>query len=281
LALSEILRKMDLSQKRKIWKVRLMDKVLIDLLFMSQKRKDLLLLLKDGGKTIEEIVDFLNVNPTGMLPQIKKLKDEHLVLQEDREYRLTPLAEILVEKMEPLLDTLQIIEKNADYWRERDLSALPRVFLERLNELESCFLVRPDPDNIFEPPAVFLENITKSKRIFSFSSIFHPVFSEIFLANQDDNIEITLIITEKIYERLKTDFEKELELYLAREKKRLFISTDEVKIAMLVKTEHFMAADFLTLKGSFDQETIIGFEPAALKWAEDIILNYREQAQEI
>ena len=72
---------MNLSQKCEIWKVRSMDKALIDLLFMSQKRKDLLLLLKNGGKTIEEIIDTLNVNPTGMLPQIKKLKDEHLVLQ--------------------------------------------------------------------------------------------------------------------------------------------------------------------------------------------------------
>ena len=73
---------MNLSQKCEIWKVRSMDKALIDLLFMSQKRKDLLLLLKNGGKTIEEIIGTLNVNPTGMLPQIKKLKDEHLVLQE-------------------------------------------------------------------------------------------------------------------------------------------------------------------------------------------------------
>ncbi|HHV24581.1 MAG: winged helix-turn-helix domain-containing protein [Methanosarcina sp.] len=258
-----------------------MDKALIDLLFMSQKRKDLLLLLKNGEKTIEEIVDALNVNPTGMLPQIKKLKDEHLVLQEGREYRLTPLAEILVEKMEPLINTLQVIAENADFWQERYLTALPRMFLERLDELQSCIIVKPDPDNIFEPSAVILENIEKSKRILSFSSIFHPVFSEMFLTNQDDDTEITLVVTGKIYERLKTDFEEKLKHYLAREKKRLFICTDEIEIAMLVKTEHFMAADFLTSKKSFDQETIIGFKPAALKWAEDLILHYREQAQEI
>lgn len=272
---------MNLSQRCESWKVRSMDKALIDLLFMSQKRKDLLLLLKNGGKTIEEIVDTLNVTPTGMLPQIKKLKDEHLVLQEDKEYRLTPLAEILVEKMEPLLDTLQVIEENVGYWQERDLTALPREFLERLNELKSYFIVRPDPDNIFEPPAIFLENIEKSRKILSFSSIFHPIFSETFLANKDDDTEITLIVTEKIYERLKTDFEEELRLYLTREKKKLFLCTGDIKIAMIVKTERFMAVDFLTSKGSFDQETLICFEPAALKWAEDLILHYQKQAQEI
>ncbi len=272
---------MSFSQKHKIWKVKSMDKALIDLLFISQKRKDLLLLLKNGEKTIEEIIDALKVNPTGMLPQIKKLKDEHLVLQEEREYRLTPLAEILVEKMEPLINTLQVIEENADYWKERHLTPLPRTFLERLDELHSCFIVKPDPDNIFEPPAVFLDNIEKSKRILLFSSIFHPVLSEIFLASQDDDTEITLIVTGKIYKRLKTDFEEKLKLYLAKEKKRLYICTNEVEIAMLVKTESFMAADFLTLKRSYDQETIMGFKPAALKWAEDLILHYREQAQEI
>jgi len=264
-----------------IRKVKSMDKALIDLIFMSQKRKDLLLLLKNGGKPIEEIVNGLNVNPTGMLPQIKKLKDEHLVFQEDREYRLTPLAKILVEKMEPLLDTLQVIEENAEYWQDRDLSELPRAFLERLNELKFCFLVKPDPDNIFEPSSVFLDNIRKSKKILCFSSIFHPVFSEIFLANKDNDTRITLVVTEKICERLKTDFKEELKLYLAREKKRLFICKNEIKIAMLVKTEHFMAADFLTSKGIFDQETIMGFEPPALRWTEDLVLYYKEQAQQI
>lgn len=53
-------------------KVKTMNRMLIDLLFMSQKRRDLLLLLKDGGRTMEEIVNLLNVTPTGMLPQIKK-----------------------------------------------------------------------------------------------------------------------------------------------------------------------------------------------------------------
>ncbi|MGV8077963.1 MAG: helix-turn-helix transcriptional regulator [Methanosarcina sp.] len=258
-----------------------MDKALIDLLFMSQKRKELLLLLRSGGKTIEEIVNMLNVKSTGMLPQIKKLKEEHLVIQEDKEYRLTPLAEILVEKMEPLLDTLEVIEKNSHYWQERDLSDLPPFFLERLNELKFCSLAKPDPDNIFEPPAVFLENMKKSKNILAFSSIFHPIFSETFLDNEDNDSEISLIVTTKVYERLKNDFEKELKLYLSREKKKLFVCVEEIKIAMLIKTEFFMTADFLTSKGAFDQETIIGFEPASMKWAEDLIQYYRNRAQEI
>lgn len=258
-----------------------MDKILIDLLFMSQKRRDLMLLLRNGGKTLEEIVDILDVTPTGMLPQIKKLKEEFLVLQADKEYRLTPLAEVLVEKMKPLLDILEVIEDHKDFWQERDLSGLPPAFLERLNELKPYSLVNPDPDKIFETPAVFLENVDNSKNILHLSSIFHPAFPETFLNTENLEAEITLIVTKRIYERLKSDFRKELKLYLNQDKKCLFVCADEVKIAMLTKTEHFMMADFLTWKGAYDQESIISFEPAPLKWAEDLILYYKEQAQEI
>jgi predicted transcriptional regulator len=258
-----------------------MDRMLIDLLFMSQKRRDLLLLLKNGGRTIEEIVDILNVTPTGMLPQIKKLKEEFLVIQDEREYRLTPLAEILVEKMRPLLDTLEIIEEHEIFWQERDLSDLSPAFLERLNELKPYSLVKPDPDKIFETSRVFLKNIEKSKNILSLSSIFHPALPEIFLRTEDKNIEISLIITKRIYERLKNDFEEELKSYLARKNRQLFVCADEMKIAMLTKTELFMMADFLTWKGDYDQESIVAFEPASLKWAEELILHYKGQAQEI
>ena len=255
--------------------------MLIDLLFMSQKRKDLLLLLRYGGKTLEEIVDILNVTPTGMLPQIKKLKEEFLVLQDDRVYRLTPLAEVLVEKMQPLLDILEVIEEHKDFWQERDLSGLSPAFLERLNELKPYSVVKPDSDKIFEPPAVFRENMEKSKNILYLSSIFHPVFPETFLRAENNDAEITLIVTKRIYERLKNDFKKELKFYLNQEKKRLFVCTDELKIAMLTKTEHFMMADFLTWNGAYDQESVISFEPAPLKWAEDLILHYKDQAQEV
>lgn len=261
--------------------MRTMDKILTDLLFMSQKRKNLLLLLRDGGKTIEEITDTLNVTSTGMLPQIKKLKEELLVFQDEKEYRLTPLAEILVEKMQPLLDILEVIEEHKDFWQERDLSGLSPVFLERINELKPYSLVKPDTDKLFETHSVFQENVEKSKDILSLTSIFHPVFPETFLRTGDKDAEITLIVTKRIYERLRADFGKKLKLYLNQEKKRLFVCDEEVKIAMLTKTEHFMMADFLTWKGAYDQESITSFEPAPMKWAEDLILYYKNRAQEI
>ena len=257
-----------------------MEKNLIDLLFMSTKRRDLLLLLEDGNKSIEEILDVLQVKSTGMLPQIKKLKDEHMVLQVNKEYMLTPIAKTIVKRMEPLLDLLEVIEEHEDFWQEHDLNNIPRAFLERLNELKPYTLVKPDIYNIFEPPAILLENINKSKNILLLSSVFHPIFCK-FLKKEEIESEMSLIVTERVFSRLKMDFKDELELYLTFKKKKLFVCTDEVKIGLLTKTERFMLAGLLTTKGNFDHESIISFQPTALKWAEDLILYYLKQSRKI
>ena len=51
---------------------------LIDLALLSEKRKDVLLLLEEGSKTGDEIKTALNVNSTSIMPQIKKLKEGRL-----------------------------------------------------------------------------------------------------------------------------------------------------------------------------------------------------------
>ncbi|WP_269850964.1 hypothetical protein [Methanosarcina horonobensis] len=59
--------------------------------------------------------------------------------------------------MQPLLDTLEVIEGHKNFWQERDLSDLSPAFLRRLNELKPYSLVKPDPDKIFETSAIFLK----------------------------------------------------------------------------------------------------------------------------
>ena len=54
-----------------------------------------------------------------------------------------------------------------------------------------------------------------------------------------------------------------------------------MKIAVITKTDCFMMADFLTWKGNYDQQSIMAFEPASLKLAEDLILHYKDRAQKI
>ncbi len=58
-----------------------MESSLLDVLFLSEKRKNLLLLLLDGPKNIEEIKNTLDVRSSPIMTQIKILMKQDLVVE--------------------------------------------------------------------------------------------------------------------------------------------------------------------------------------------------------
>ncbi len=107
---------------------------MITILLSSEKRTDLLLLLKEKPRTIEEINDELDTNPVAILPQLKKLKEYKLVIHEDRVYDLSPLGKIIATKMEPLIEVIRLLEESyGDCWSGHKSGRVPPGFF-KLNE---------------------------------------------------------------------------------------------------------------------------------------------------
>lgn len=92
--------------------VGIMRSNLITILLSSEKRTDLLLLLKEKPRTIEEINNELDTNSVAILPQLKKLKENGLVIQEEKIYELSLLGKIIVRKMESLVKALRHLEND-------------------------------------------------------------------------------------------------------------------------------------------------------------------------
>lgn len=93
-----------------IFILEIMRSSLITILLSSEKRTDLLLLLKDRPRNIEEINNELVTNSVAILPHLKKLKENGLVIQEDRVYDLSLLGRIIVRKLESLVKALRQLE---------------------------------------------------------------------------------------------------------------------------------------------------------------------------
>jgi len=83
---------------------------------MSKKRKDALLLLKDGPKETHVILNHLKTTIAALLPQMKVLEENHLVIHYDDTYDLTKIGELIVNEIEPLLATIAVLDKNIEYW---------------------------------------------------------------------------------------------------------------------------------------------------------------------
>ncbi len=100
---------------------------LLGTLFLSDKRKDLLLLLMEEPRNIDEIKDILNVTSSAIMTQIKILISQGLITHEDDLYKLSDIGKVVVKKMIPLLNTLGVFSENKDYWENHNISAIPPI----------------------------------------------------------------------------------------------------------------------------------------------------------
>ncbi|HIH75300.1 MAG TPA: winged helix-turn-helix domain-containing protein [Methanosarcina sp.] len=254
---------------------------LIDLAFLSEKRKDVLLLLEEGPKTGDEIKTALNVNSTSIMPQIKKLKEGRLIVQDEKSaYRLSDMGEIVVEKMEPLLDTVRVFEENYDYWINHDFTAIPENLLNRIDELGNYFMLEADLNRLFEVPEDFKKNLLESKNIKMFLSYFNPLHIEIYSELIKKGAEMCLILTEPVFDRMKKDYYEDLKALVESKNSKVYICDKNVTLKNVV-TERFCSLVLFDKKGKFDHQRLMSFDESALKWCEDLFSHYKEISRQL
>jgi predicted transcriptional regulator len=257
---------------------------LLDLILFSEKRKAFLLLLKEEPKNIDEILKELpDVPRTSLLPQIKKLKEQNLVTQEEGIYYLTNVGEIIVEKMRPFLDTLDVFERNGEFWSDRKLTPIPFPLLRKISQIKNYSLIEPDLSHAFDLNPEFVKYISDSSHVYMFLSYFHPQFPSFFLNLSRKGIELTLVLKDAVYLRFVEDFKKEGEEFLKTgNSKVLVFDKNDIEIpAVVAVSDKIMIMGLFNENGRFDRQYITCFEPAAIKWGEELFKNYMEMANEV
>lgn len=258
-----------------------MENSLLDLILLSEKRTNVLLLLLEGPKDIETIKKRLNASATSVQPQVKKLKEQHLVVQEKNLYCLSEIGKIIAEKMKPLIDTIYVLEENADYWADRDLSGFPPFFRSRIYELGHCTLIESQIDHIFELIPEYTENAEKARKLEAVIPYFHPLFPSFYLKIAEKGASVSLILPEMIMKRWAEDYREQTEKFIAMKDSKLFICSDCERIPAITAADNFMAIALFPKNAMFDRKYILCFEPGAIDWGKKLYDYYEQSAERI
>ena len=253
----------------------------VSLIFNSDKRKKILLLLFDGEKSREEIKNSLDVTSTALIPQIKKLKEKGLVIQNGDHYILSSIGIIIVGKMKHLLETVNVFEANKHFWENRNLGGIPQTFLGRFEELGTYTVIEPDLSHLFEFPKEFTENIDKSSNIMVYNAYFHPDYPDLYSRLAEKGIDISIIFTKSVYERMKNDYAENVKRSIDFENVDLFVSNNPTGLATLVTTDHFLFISLFTDTGQYDHKTIMSFDNNALQWGRDLFNHYVDGSEKV
>jgi predicted transcriptional regulator len=258
-----------------------MELQLVDTIFFSDKRKNLLLLLKDGPKTIEEIKTRLEVSSSPIMAQIRILLKEGLLVQKDDSYELSLKGKLIVPKMEPLLSTFQVFDENHDYWARQNLRTLPLHLLERIGELGSCRELIPERTHIFDYPPEIMDPLYKSKTVMEVSSFFRPGYPSLYLDLAKRGIEVSLILERPIYERLASDFRADVEEFLNLKNANIFVCDNKIELASSIVTDRFISLSMISKEGRYYNHEMVSFEKSALSWGHELFSYYKDLSEQI
>ncbi len=216
-----------------------------------------------------------------MLPQIKILEREGLIVKEDQRFRLTDSGQIVAYHLEQFDRTLSVIDQQKKYWKEHDIGGLPQEFFLRLGELKKARINEAGTEEILKPHAQSLDMIMKSKKVSGISPVVHPVYPELFRTLAQDGREVSLIFSKNAYTKTKKDYYHLLLGGLQYENAHLSVFEDDMRFSTIV-TESNLSMELFTKTGLFDsKQDLVSGDPMALKWGEDIFSYFFDRSHPV
>ncbi len=255
------------------------EKHLLRILTFSEYRKDIIFYLRDGPKSRSELREIFNIGNSEIIPRLNELEEAHLISKEAGNYKLTPIGEVAAVYLKPLLDTLDAIETNEDFWTSHDLSSIPKQLLCKIKNLKRCKLVQRD-GCVIESQEVFKDNVAISTKFRGATCILFPEWIQIFSKLAAEHADIEIIITPQVYEKIKDEYPVELEQLLQNDA-RLYVYHETLRIAF-ANTERFFSLALCSSDGDYDYKSdLIGFDRAAVTWGEELFEYYKSESIEV
>jgi predicted transcriptional regulator len=251
-----------------------MRKQLLDVIFMSEKRKNALILLKDGPKETQVILNHLKTTRAALLPQMKVLEENHLVIHYDDTYGLTKIGELIVNEIEPLLATIKVLDKNIEYWGTHKLDFIPPHLLERIYELGECEIITPSITNVFEINRNFHETSKKSTSLFHITTFLYPNYFMLFSELISNNVNMHLIVSKDLLEKIRAGEDNDFKQLAQSGLFHLFVYPDKMDFLTFAYNDSNLLLSALKDNMEFDNKHILSCNPSTIDWGKDLFEHY-------
>ena len=250
------------------------DESMTDILFLSEKRKQILLFLLDGPKTIDEIKEKLASKSSPLMVQIRILIRNHMV-QEGREgFSLTQPGKYAVLDMKSILEMFSVLDKEPAYWIDIDFSAIPAHLLSRIGDLKDIQLHYPEKEHIFGRTAIIQQKLKTAESLIEISSVFRKDYITDYVKIAEKEIGVSFVLTKNVIDRLENEYPEVYYRYMRLKNVRFFICPD-MKLASCTITDKFVALSLFMENGLFFNHDLVSECKSAIQWGNDLFHYYR------
>ncbi|TGC09526.1 helix-turn-helix transcriptional regulator [Methanolobus halotolerans] len=258
-----------------------MKKPLLDVIFASEKRKNVLLLLQDGPQGMEILLKSLDTTRQSLLPQVRILEEHHLVDHYDDTYELTTIGKLIIDEMKPLLYTIKVFDKDIDYWGNHDLSYIPPHFLQRIDELRECRAIKPSITDLYEIDEEFHEASKRSESHSVITTYIHPEFYRLVYEMMNNNVQMYFVFPPDLLDQLQPARYAELIEVSKSEFVHIFVYPKKVGFLFFAFNDTHSMLSLTTNNGKFDGRYLLCRYKKSLEWEKDLFDYYLKESTPI
>ena len=259
----------------------IMKKPLLDVIFASEKRKGVLFLLQNGPQQMEDILTSLDTTRQSLLPQMRILEEHHLISHFDDSYGLTTVGELLAEKIQPLVETVETFDVDVEYWGNRNLDFIPSYLMKRINELDECKIITPPNMEMYNINKEFFEQCKSSKSVTKVTTFLYPNFLEIYSAWIKMGVQVIIIVNEELFQRIKLNYTKQFRELLTSGKFGLFLCSHKMDFISFGYNDYCAFFRLLLKTGEYDNKQLICYKPSSVKWSIELCQDYHKDSIQV
>ncbi len=257
------------------------DKV-IRLAVCSDQRKEILLSMNGGMKSLRELRDELKISSPAIIHALRELETNHVIRQDSkRNYMLTPIGRGAARKVIDFQGTMAVLMKYEAFWLEHDLGGIPDHLFDRIGSLRDAALIAGTPTDIFKALRHFVELLRDSKVVKLVSPFYIQDIGELVLEQFARQQHVALVLTDEVSHHLIDEIGRARLSKARSENLTLYVTRDNPKLVLVV-ADPFVALALYRSDGSFDYSyTLTSQNREAIAWGQELFDYYVASSESV
>lgn len=240
---------------------------------------DLLLLLQDGPKEKETILEKLGISSQKLSPQLTELTQSKIVACQDDNYVLTNMGNLLVTEISSMIEVLKFFHE--DYWWNHRFNSIPSFLLTRLTRIKGWNLEKLDLPAVYEYNKEIHKETLLSTSASVFISTLPPLFFELAFEMQEKKVNLSIIFDVNLFNKIKSDNAEPIKKLINSEDCKVYTYPESSDLVLFLVNDSSLIFRLLTNEGTLDNKRLINRSQEAVQWGKELFEYHLKDSTQI
>jgi predicted transcriptional regulator len=253
---------------------------IIHSVYSSRLKVQILLALLNSRSSLSELRKITGSTSQALIPKIRSLECQMLILSENYLFSLTPLGRAVADNIANYVHIMAGIDQHQEFWRTHDLSGLPDECLMKIGDLRNSEVELDTRFDIMHVYSHFLKMVRDGEYIHGISSIMSPGIAEVVASRIMGGTDVELVINDEVLSTLRKEpYSTKVKRLAKFPNFKVFLWEGPLRLGIAVTNEHLSLGFYHHNSDCYDSSSdLFSRDPLAIAWGERVFGYYRDKA---